>query len=68
MKLNKEETKEYINLQLPIIKLELQQANNKLNSIIGFIGIGMAFFNIFHYIFSLHLNENIFYKLFFSLF
>ncbi len=68
MKLNKEQTKEYISLQLPIVKLELQQANNKLNSIIGFIGIGIALSTSFIIFFAIHLSENIFYKLSFSLF
>lgn len=38
MKLNKEQTKDYINLQLPIIKGELQQANNKIATFITFFG------------------------------
>lgn len=38
MKLDKQETKEYIALQLPIIKGELQQANNKIGTFITFFG------------------------------
>lgn len=43
MKLNKQDTKDYIKLQLPIIKGELQQANNKINTYITFWGIIMSF-------------------------
>lgn len=43
MKLNKQDTKDYIKLQLPIIKGELQQANNKINTYITFWGIVMSF-------------------------
>ena len=39
MKLNEKETWEYIKLQLPIVKGELQQANNKVNTLISVLGL-----------------------------
>ena len=42
-KMNKADTKEYINLQLPIIKGELQQVTNKINTFISVFATALAF-------------------------
>ena len=41
--MDRKETKEYIKLQLPIIKAELQQATNKLNTFIAVFATTLAF-------------------------